>query len=81
MKSYLKFIVPAAVAVCAVAVWAFTAAPYSDFEEKKNLDIYVTLYKELNTYYVDTLNPTKLMKSGVYEMLESLDPPFNSIVS
>ncbi|MFN8297734.1 MAG: S41 family peptidase [Chitinophagales bacterium] len=74
MKSYLKFIVPAAVAVCAVAVWAFTAAPYSDFEEKKNLDIYVTLYKELNTYYVDTLNPTKLMKSGVYEMLESLDP-------
>jgi carboxyl-terminal processing protease len=51
---------------------AFTVS--SDFEVKKNLDIFTTLYKELNTYYVDTLNSEKLLHSGINAMLESLDP-------
>ena len=44
------------------------------FEVTKNLDIFTTLYKELNTFYVDTLNPEKLMESGIHEMLGELDP-------
>lgn len=55
-----------------VALLAFTNTNY--FEITKNLDIFTTLYKELNTYYVDTLNPEKLMHSGINEMLEGLDP-------
>ena len=34
------------------------------FEISKNIEIYTTLYKELNTYYVDDLDPSKLMRTG-----------------
>ena len=44
------------------------------FEIAKNLDIFTTLYKELNTFYVDETNPGDLMKKGIDEMLKSLDP-------
>ena len=44
------------------------------FEISKNLDIFTTLYKELNTFYVDETNPGDLMKKGIDEMLKSLDP-------
>ena len=46
----------------------------SYFEIAKNLDIFTTLYKELNTFYVDETDPGKLMKKGIDEMLKSLDP-------
>jgi carboxyl-terminal processing protease len=46
----------------------------SFFEVSKNLDIFTTLYKELNTYYVDELKPDQLIQSGVDEMCNSLDP-------
>lgn len=49
------------------------------FEIQKNLDIFATLFKEVNTYYVDEINPTKLMKTGVDAMLKSLDPYTNYI--
>ncbi len=44
------------------------------FEVSKNLEIFTTLYKELNTYYVDELQPTDLMETGIGSMLETLDP-------
>jgi len=44
------------------------------FEISKNLDIFATLYKELNNYYVDEVEPGKLIRSGIDAMLESLDP-------
>jgi len=44
------------------------------FEIAKNLDIFTTLYKELNTFYVDETDPGKLMKEGIDKMLKSLDP-------
>jgi carboxyl-terminal processing protease len=51
--------------------------PY--FEISKNLDIYADLFKELNTYYVDPIEPGKLVKTGVDAMLEDLDPYTNYI--
>ena len=55
--------------------------PPSDkyFEITKNLDIFATLYKEINTYYVDEVDPNKLIKTGINAMLESLDPYTNYI--
>lgn len=47
------------------------------FEISKNLDIFTTLYREINTYYVDDTDPGKLMKKGIDAMLESLDPYTN----
>lgn len=46
----------------------------SEFDVAKNLDIFTTLYNELNTYYVDTLSTEKLVHNGIHEMLHSLDP-------
>ncbi|NJN34629.1 MAG: hypothetical protein HC817_10610 [Saprospiraceae bacterium] len=43
------------------------------FEISKNIEIFTNLYKELNTYYVDDLDPSKLMRTGVDAMLNSLD--------
>lgn len=44
------------------------------FEIAKNIEIFTNLYKELNTYYVDELDPGKLMRTGIDAMVESLDP-------
>ncbi|MGB0592681.1 MAG: S41 family peptidase [Flavobacteriales bacterium] len=44
------------------------------FEISKNLDIFSSLYKELNIYYVDETDAGELMKTGIDAMLESLDP-------
>lgn len=44
------------------------------FEISKNLDIFTSIYKEVHTYYVDDVEPGKLMRTGIDAMLESLDP-------
>ncbi|WP_305983574.1 S41 family peptidase [Roseivirga thermotolerans] len=44
------------------------------FEILKNLDIFATMYKEVNANYVDDLNPNALMRTGIDAMLGSLDP-------
>ena len=49
------------------------------FEISKNLDIFSSLYKELNIYYVDETDAGELMKTGIDAMLESLDPYTNYI--
>jgi carboxyl-terminal processing protease len=57
-----------------------TVAPGDNFFEiSKNLEIFATLYKELNIYYVDETQPGELMKTGIDAMLESLDPYTNYI--
>ena len=44
------------------------------FEISKNLDIFATLFRELNIYYVDDTNPGQLIEDGISGMLETLDP-------
>lgn len=44
------------------------------FDISKNLEIFTTLYRELNIYYVDETQPGNLMKTGIDAMLKSLDP-------
>ena len=51
----------------------------SYFEIAKNLDIFTTVYRELNNYYVDETDPGKLMKTAIDKMLKSLDPYTNYI--
>jgi carboxyl-terminal processing protease len=46
----------------------------NDFKIVKYLDIYYTLFRELNLYYVDETDPEKLVKTSIDAMLESLDP-------
>lgn len=44
------------------------------FEIAKQIDIYTTLFKELNMYYIDEVNPAKLTNNAVNNMLQNLDP-------
>lgn len=54
---------------------AISAGFQSDFfEVAKQIDIYTTLFKELNMYYIDEVNPAKLTNNAVNHMLENLDP-------
>lgn len=50
-----------------------------NFQIAKNLDIYYSVIKELNLFYVDNIDPNKLVKTSVDDMLESLDPYTNYI--
>lgn len=53
------------------------AAPISaqnDFEIAKNVDIFVSILKELNEKYADEITPGKLTKTAIDAMLTSLDP-------
>jgi len=47
------------------------------FEISKNLDIFASVYREVNTNYVDEVDAGKIMKKGIDEMLNSLDPYTN----
>ena len=49
------------------------------FEMIKNLEIFTDLYMELNTNYVDELDPGSLMRTGIDAMVGSLDPYTNYI--
>lgn len=49
------------------------------FEISKNLEIFTTIYRELNTHYVDDVDPARIMRIGIEAMLETLDPYTNYI--
>lgn len=54
-----------------ISLYSFTD---SDFKILKNLDIFYTLFRELNLYYVDKTDPERLIKTSIDGMLQSLDP-------
>jgi carboxyl-terminal processing protease len=49
------------------------------FEIAKNIEIFTTLFRELNSTYVDEIDPNELMLVGIEEMLATLDPYTNYI--
>jgi carboxyl-terminal processing protease len=55
------------------SMFAFKAAD-NYFEISKNLEIMASVVKEVNTYYVDDVEPAKLVRTGIDAMLASLDP-------
>jgi len=65
--------------IIALAMSSIFSVGYADsyFEVSKNLDIFATLFRELNIYYVDESDPGKLIKTGIDAMLESLYPYTN----
>ncbi len=62
-----------------LAVGIFSAYKASDqyFEVSKNLDIFSSVYKEINISYVDEVEPGSLIKTAIDAMLKSLDPYTN----
>lgn len=73
MKKYLRTLL---LAIPVAAGLLFVSFRQDDrlFEIARNLDIYATLFKELNAYYVDEVNPNRLIKTSIDGMLRTLDP-------
>lgn len=72
MKSnYKKWGFVAGLAVLAVGIWGFND---DLFQISKNLDVFASVYKEVNINYVDEINSAKMVKTGVDAMLDGLDP-------
>ena len=61
------------IVILGLSFWGFKS-DQKNFEISKNLDIFYTLVRELNLFYVDEVKPDKLIKKGIDEMLETLDP-------
>ncbi|WP_313112429.1 S41 family peptidase [Aequorivita sediminis] len=61
--------------IVAVGIFFTTVSFKSDFFEiAKQIEIFTTLYKELNMNYVDEVTPATLMDKAIKGMLDDLDP-------
>ena len=63
--------------IISIAALFCVAAPLNaqnDFEIAKNVDIFVSILKELNDKYADEISPGKLTETAIDAMLNSLDP-------
>ncbi|OUD37495.1 S41 family peptidase [Flavobacterium sp. FPG59] len=73
MYSFLKkkFILPVV-----ASAFLFIGSSFKDdfFEIAKQIEIFTTLFKELNRNYVDETNPGELMDKAIKAMLANLDP-------
>ncbi|MBT8272440.1 MAG: S41 family peptidase, partial [Bacteroidia bacterium] len=66
-----KILIP----ILAVTIFLTGSAFQSDFFEiAKQIEIFTTMFKELNMNYVDETNPGDLMNTAIKNMLNDLDP-------
>jgi carboxyl-terminal processing protease len=79
-KSFKAFIyIPVVFVAAFLGIATTTIESGRYFEISKNIEIFTNLYKEINTFYVDDVDPSSLMRTGIDAMLESLDPYTNYI--
>ena len=78
-RNYKKWVLVIPVLSVAIILFSYTSPGERYFEIAKNLDIFATMFKEVNAYYVDEVNPNTFMKAGIDAMLASLDPYTNYI--
>ena len=77
MKQFIK--IAGIIGVLVLGMAATQNPNNRHFEILKNLEIFSNLYREINTSYVDDVDPATLMRTGVDAMMESLDPFTNYI--
>src|SRR6201747_1330670 len=70
-KRYKKQAFFAGILMLALGTWSFKD---DLFQISKNLDVFSSVYKEVNINYVDDINSAKMIKTGVDAMLDGLDP-------
>lgn len=76
MKRYLKirWIAAFLLLIGVTFFWGFKSGDNRSFQIAKNLDIFNSIVKELDMFYVDTIDPNKTIRGGIDAMLYSLDP-------
>jgi len=57
-----------------ISLFILAFSESTDFKLVKNIEIYTSLFRELNLYYVDETDPEKLITTSIDEMLKTLDP-------
>ena len=72
MKHLKKISLVLAVVIAGVIFLGFKQG--DDFKIARSLDIYYSLFRELNIFYVDDTDPEELVRTSIDAMLESLDP-------
>jgi len=70
-NKYKKQVFFAGILMLALGTWSFKD---DLFQISKNLDVFASVYKEVNINYVDDINSAKMIKTGVDAMLDGLDP-------
>jgi len=73
MKKNRRFIFVGGILILIFSL-GFSTLGNKDLELVKNLDIYYTLFRELNMFYVDETDPEELVTTSIDAMLSSLDP-------
>lgn len=77
MKASMKRRKPGLIILISVVTllsFGFVTLKDKEFDIVKNLEIFYSLFNEVNRLYVDETNPDKLVKSAIEGMLNSLDP-------
>lgn len=70
-KTIKKWILWPAIAIVSISSFGFVSGY---FEVSKNLDIFTSLFREVNMYYVDETKPGKMIEKAIDSMLKDLDP-------
>ena len=70
----IRWIAALLVVAGAVCFLSFKSGDSRSFKIAKNLDIFNSIVKELDMFYVDTINADKTIREGIDAMLYSLDP-------
>jgi carboxyl-terminal processing protease len=71
VRKFKKQLLLSGILVLALATFGFRD---DLFQISKNLDVFASVYKEVNINYVDDINSAKMIKTGVDAMLDGLDP-------
>src|ERR1700761_7317982 len=71
INKYKRQLLFVGIITLALCTWSFKD---DLFQISKNLDVFASVYKEVNINYVDDINSTKMVKTGVDAMLDGLDP-------
>lgn len=71
MKKFLKLIL---IISSIIIILAFYTYNDRDFKISKGIDIFFSVFREINVFYVDDIDPEKLINAGINGMLSILDP-------
>ncbi len=74
IKKRKSKIVLIATGIVLVLSMSFVTMSDREFAIVKNMDIFFNLFRELNLYYVDEIDPEKVIDKSIEGMLETLDP-------
>jgi carboxyl-terminal processing protease len=73
-KTYFQLLFLIVPLFCWAQASSHGSAKNHNLDVAKNLDIFNQIYKNLDLFYVDTLNPNEVIGTGIKAMLRSLDP-------